>query len=91
MDALNSIKKDYFYFTGQNATWGDAHPQTGRRSIFGKTYRFQTKAQAKKFADDDRRHERVQKVGNHLAMRQFNLGQSVNAFHESLAMLEYDA
>lgn len=91
MDALNSIKKDYFYFTGQNATWGDAHPQTGRRSIFGKTYRFKNKEQAVKFSDDDRRHERVQVVGNVRTMRQFSLGQSVDAFHESLAMLEYEA
>ena len=91
MDALDSIKKDYFYFTGQNATWGDAHPQTGRRSIFGKTYRFPTKEAAEKFAEDDRRYEPVQKVGKVRTMRQFNLGLSIDSFHESLAMLEYEA
>lgn len=91
MEAQNSITKDYFYFTGQSATCGDAHPQTGKRSIFGKTYRFQTKALAEKFAEEDRRYETVQKVGNVRTMRQFNLGQSVDAFHESLAILEYES
>ena len=86
----NLIKNDYFLFSGQNSTWGDAHPKTGNRDIFGKTYRFKSKAAAVEFYNASA-YSQIQRVGKARAIRKFHLGTSVANFNEYLNDLEYEA
>tara|TARA_R110002096_G_scaffold160196_1_gene326313 strand:+ start:162 stop:458 length:297 start_codon:yes stop_codon:yes gene_type:complete len=84
------IKNDYFFFTGQNSTIGNAHPTTGNRDTYGFTYRFKTKAAAVEFYNDYS-HAPIQRVGKARAIRTFHLGTSVANFNEHLNDLEYEA
>ena len=87
--SLKTLKNDYFAFSGDKATWGEAHEVTGKRSIFGDTYRFKTKFAAEKFLEN-LPHRPVQSVGRLRTIRRYHYGISVAAFHEIMNFLDYE-
>jgi hypothetical protein len=88
------MKTYYYVFKGQNATWGNPNPKTGRCSTFGELKAFTTRAKRDEYCDNVRLdgYEFVQKCNKKTA-RQFFLGVSVAVYDDcvKLASLEADA
>ena len=85
----NLVKNDYFFFSGENATCGTAHPKTGNYDKFGSTYRFKTKSEAVDFYNASS-YAPIQQIGKAKTIRAFHLGCSVVNFNEYLNDLDYE-
>ena len=74
-----------FVFVGQNATTGTPNETTGRMSLYGHYYGFDSKDEALAFSEQQRAP--IVEVGSARKLRKYSLGISVADYCEHLYMI----